>query len=72
MINYAALKTKAWVGSQLGGTLACFSTFKLLGPEAGIGCIIGEVRYIEVNYEVKNYSGGGQGYSEGLKSIGCS
>ena len=55
--NYAALKTKA-IGSQLGGTLACFSTFKLLGPE-GIGCIVGEKEYISKLRE-ENYSGGGQ------------
>lgn len=55
--NYSALKTKG-IGSQLGGTLACFSTFKLLGPE-GIGCIVGKKEYIEL-LKKENYSGGGQ------------
>jgi len=55
--NYSALKTKG-LGSQFGGTLACFSTFKLLGPE-GIGCIVGDKEYIE-KLKKENYSGGGQ------------
>ena len=55
--NYSALKTEG-IGSQFGATLACFSTFKLLGPE-GIGCIIGEKKPIE-RLKIENYSGGGQ------------
>lgn len=55
--NYSALKTKS-LGSQIGATLSCFSTFKLLGPE-GIGCIVGEKQYIE-KLRSQNYSGGGQ------------
>jgi hypothetical protein len=55
--NYSAMKTKA-IGTQAGGTLACFSTFKLLGPE-GIGCIIGKGRFIQ-KLRSENYSGGGQ------------
>ncbi|PTO38655.1 aminotransferase [Enterococcus mundtii] len=55
--NYSALKTEG-IGTQFGGTLACFSTFKLLGPE-GIGCIVGEKTAIE-HLKTENYSGGGQ------------
>lgn len=55
--NYSALKTKG-IGSQLGGNLSCFSTFKLLGPE-GIGCIAGDQKYID-QLKKENYSGGGQ------------
>lgn len=55
--NYSALKTSG-IGSQFGATLACFSTFKLLGPE-GIGCIVGDARAIE-RLKRENYSGGGQ------------
>lgn len=55
--NYSALKTKG-IGTQLGGSLACFSTFKLLGPE-GIGCIIGKKEFID-RLKQENYSGGGQ------------
>lgn len=53
--NYAVLKTPK-IGSQMGATLACFSTFKLLGPE-GIGCIVGNRRAIE-KLKAENYSGG--------------
>lgn len=55
--NYSAMKTQG-IGSQMGGSLACFSTFKLLGPE-GIGCIVGKEQYIK-KLRVENYSGGGQ------------
>lgn len=55
--NYSALKTEG-IGSQFGATLACFSTFKLLGPE-GIGCIVGDKEPIE-RLKLENYSGGGQ------------
>lgn len=55
--NYSALKTEA-IGAQVGGTLACFSTFKLLGPE-GVGCIVGAQTYIE-QLRQENYSGGSQ------------
>ena len=55
--NYAVMKTPK-NGSQCGADLACFSTFKLQGPE-GIGCIVGKKEYID--YLVKlNYSGGSQ------------
>ncbi|WP_192986649.1 aminotransferase class V-fold PLP-dependent enzyme [Carnobacterium mobile] len=53
--NYAVLKTPE-IGSQMGATLACFSTFKLLGPE-GIGCIVGNQKAIE-KLKKENYSGG--------------
>ena len=53
--NYAALKVPK-IGSQLGGTLACFSMFKLLGPE-GIGCIVGSASHIQ-KLKKENYSGG--------------
>jgi len=55
--NYSAMKTKG-IGTQFGGSLACFSTFKLLGPE-GVGCIVGDSRYIN-KLKQDNYSGGGQ------------
>lgn len=55
--NYAALKTNG-IGCQFGGNLACFSTFKLLGPE-GIGCIVGDKSLID-QLKTENYSGGGQ------------
>ncbi|MGX6971136.1 aminotransferase class V-fold PLP-dependent enzyme [Vagococcus bubulae] len=55
--NYSAMKTKG-IGTQFGGSLACFSTFKLLGPE-GIGCIVGDKNYINKLRE-DNYSGGSQ------------
>lgn len=55
--NYSALKTEG-IGSQFGATLACFSTFKLLGPE-GIGCIVGNKKPLE-RLKMENYSGGGQ------------
>ncbi|MFW7433024.1 aminotransferase class V-fold PLP-dependent enzyme [Vagococcus carniphilus] len=55
--NYSAMKTKG-IGTQFGGSLACFSTFKLLGPE-GVGCIVGDSRYIN-KLKQENYSGGGQ------------
>lgn len=53
--NYAVLKTPE-IGSQMGATLACFSTFKLLGPE-GIGCIVGDEKAID-KLKKENYSGG--------------
>ncbi|MGL4696604.1 aminotransferase class V-fold PLP-dependent enzyme [Enterococcus larvae] len=55
--NYSTLKTPI-IGAQIGGTLACFSTFKLLGPE-GIGCIVGKKQYIDT-LRKENYSGGSQ------------
>ena len=55
--NYAVMKVKK-MGSQCGADLACFSTFKLLGPE-GIGCIVGKKAYIEKLARL-HYSGGCQ------------
>jgi len=55
--NYSALKTPH-IGAQIGGTLATFSSFKLLGPE-GIGVIVGEAKWIE-KLRRENYSGGSQ------------
>ncbi len=55
--NYAVLKT-AKNGTQCGADLACFSTFKLLGPE-GIGCIVGKKEYIDTIVK-HHYSGGSQ------------
>ena len=55
--NYAVMKvTKN--GTQCGADLACFSTFKLQGPE-GIGCIVGKKEYIDFLVKL-NYSGGSQ------------
>lgn len=53
--NYSALKVPK-IGSQCGANLACFSTFKLLGPE-GVGCIVGNKQFIDV-LRKENYSGG--------------
>lgn len=55
--NYAVMKVKK-NGSQCGADLACFSTFKLQGPE-GIGCIVGRKAYIDELVKL-NYSGGSQ------------
>lgn len=55
--NYSALKTEK-IGAQYGADAACFSTFKLLGPE-GIGCIVGTKKTVEYLRKI-NYSGGGQ------------
>jgi len=55
--NYSALKTP-YIGAQIGGTLATFSAFKLLGPE-GVGVIVGAQKQIE-KLRRENYSGGSQ------------
>lgn len=55
--NYAVMKV-ASIGTQCGADLACFSTFKLLGPE-GIGCIVGKKNYIDALVK-EHYSGGCQ------------
>lgn len=55
--NYAVMKVKK-NGTQCGADLACFSTFKLLGPE-GIGCVVGKKKYIEKLAKL-HYSGGSQ------------
>ncbi|NIZ41310.1 aminotransferase (plasmid) [Entomospira entomophila] len=53
--NYAVLKT-GYIGCEVGATIASFSTFKLLGPE-GVGCLVGDQRYIS-RIKSQNYSGG--------------
>lgn len=53
--NYAVMKVRK-IGVELGASLSCFSTFKLLGPE-GIGCIVGVDSAIE-RLRLENYSGG--------------
>ncbi|MGL4383559.1 MAG: aminotransferase class V-fold PLP-dependent enzyme [Bacilli bacterium] len=53
--NYAIMKTGV-DGVKAGATIACFSTFKLLGPE-GVGCLIGAKKYLE-QIKQENYSGG--------------
>lgn len=55
--NYAVMKVQK-IGSQYGADMACFSTFKLLGPE-GIGCIVGKKQYID-RLVKEHYSGGSQ------------
>ena len=55
--NYAVMKVEK-IGTELGGELSAFSTFKLLGP-AGIGCLVGKKEYID-KVRKMNYSGGGQ------------
>lgn len=53
--NYTVLKTMKF-GCEMGANLSSFSTFKLLGPE-GIGCVVGDKKYIE-SIRQNNYSGG--------------
>lgn len=53
--NYTVLKTKQ-TGNEMGANLSSFSTFKLLGPE-GVGCIVGDNKYIS-KIRSENYSGG--------------
>lgn len=53
--NYAVMKIPQ-IGVEMGATLSCFSTFKLLGPE-GIGCIVGDTAMIS-QLKKDNYSGG--------------
>lgn len=53
--NYAVCKIPK-IGVQLGATLSCFSTFKLLGP-VGVGCIVGSENAIK-KLRKENYSGG--------------
>lgn len=53
--NYAVMKIPK-IGVEMGATLSCFSTFKLLGPE-GIGCIVGD-KDIIAQLKKDNYSGG--------------
>lgn len=55
--NYAVMKTRK-MGAELGAELACFSTFKLQGPE-GIGCIVGKKALID-KVRAMHYSGGCQ------------
>lgn len=55
--NYAVMKVGK-IGVELGATLSCFSTFKLLGPE-GVGCIVGTRDQIDI-LRKENYSGGSQ------------
>lgn len=55
--NYAVMKVNK-IGSELGGDISAFSTFKLLGPE-GIGCVVGKKVYLDKIIK-SNYSGGGQ------------
>jgi len=55
--NYAVMKVEK-NGTQCGADVACFSTFKLLGPE-GIGCVVGKEKYIK-QLAGFHYSGGSQ------------
>lgn len=55
--NYAVMKT-AKIGTELGASLSCFSTFKLQGPE-GIGCVVGSQELI-TKIRAMHYSGGCQ------------
>ena len=55
--NYAVMKVEK-IGTELGGDISAFSTFKLLGP-AGIGCLVGKKEYVDKARKM-NYSGGGQ------------
>lgn len=62
--NYAVMKVEK-IGSQCGADLACFSCFKLLGPE-GIGCVVGSAEYISKIREL-HYSGGSQ--TQGFEAL---
>lgn len=53
--NYAVMKVPK-IGCEMGATLSCFSSFKLLGPE-GIGVVAGKQEYIG-SLKKDNYSGG--------------
>lgn len=53
--NYAVMKIPS-IGCEQGADLSCFSTFKVLGPE-GVGCIVGNQKYID-SLRKENYSGG--------------
>lgn len=53
--NYAVMKIPR-IGCEQGANLSCFSTFKVLGPE-GVGCIVGDQKYIDI-LRKENYSGG--------------
>ncbi len=55
--NYAVMKVPK-IGCELGAQLSCFSAFKLQGPE-GIGCVVGEKRYVDA-VRAMHYSGGCQ------------
>lgn len=55
--NYAVMKIEK-IGCECGADLACFSTFKLQGPE-GIGCVVGKKEYIDILIK-EHYSGGSQ------------
>lgn len=55
--NYAVMKVSG-IGIELGANLSAFSTFKLLGPE-GVGCLVGDSKYVD-KVIASNYSGGGQ------------
>lgn len=64
--NYAVMRTEA-IGVELGAALSAFSLFKLLGSE-GIGCLVGERKYIDKVVKA-NYSGGGQ--VQGHEAMAC-
>lgn len=55
--NYVALKVDK-IGVQLGATLSCFSSFKLLGPQ-GVGVVVGDKKAIDF-LRTTHYSGGSQ------------
>jgi hypothetical protein len=64
--NYAVMRVQN-IGVQCGANLSAFSLFKLLGPE-GVGCVVGEKKYIDKIVKI-NYSGGGQ--VQGHEAMAC-
>ncbi len=68
--NYTAMAMPQ-IGCQLGANLSAFSLFKLLGPP-GVGCIVGDKKYIDPIRE-DAYSGGtkvqGPEAMDALKSL---
>lgn len=64
--NYTVFKSEK-IGCQLGADLSTFSLFKLFGT-AGVGCVLGKRKYIDV-IRRKQYSGGSK--VQGNEAMEC-